>query len=256
VGNDPLFIALHRRALLAVIAAGAATSSIGAAPKRRIRAIAFDAFVIFDGRTIVAAAREALGESGATFAAGWLQKLFGNTWLLTAAGRYLPFEQVAASSLASAAEAAGLVLPAAARSGLIENFSKLGVWPDVPAALEQLRAAGIRTALLTNLSETLLSSNLKHSGLAGSFDAVLSTDRVRSYKPAPAAYAMAPSFFGLPRSNIGFAAFGGWDAVGATWFGFPTAWVNRNGAAEEWLDATPSDQSRGIEGVLSLAGLV
>jgi 2-haloacid dehalogenase len=34
---------------------------------------------------------------------------------------------------------------------------------------------------------------------------------------------------------VAFAAFGGWDAVGAHWFGLRTFWVNRLGVAPETL---------------------
>jgi 2-haloacid dehalogenase len=246
---------MQRRAFLGAMAAAVGSGRGIAATRKPIRAVAFDAFVIFDGRSIVAAARETLGDRGAAFAGAWLQKLFGNTWLLTSAGRYQAFETVAEASLISAAETAGLALSAKSRSVLLKNFSRLGVWPDVPPALSKLRDAGIRTCILSNLSEGLLASNLEQSGLASQFDAVLSTDRVGRYKPAPAAYAMGPQAFGLPIAEIGFAAFGGWDAVGATWFGFPTVWVNRSGAAREWLDAAPKVTSRGIDGVLTLTGI-
>jgi len=36
--------------------------------------------------------------------------------------------------------------------------------------------------------------------------------------------------------NITFAAFGGWDAAGAKWFGYPTVWVNRLETPIEKLD--------------------
>lgn len=36
-----------------------------------------------------------------------------------------------------------------------------------------------------------------------------------------------------------FVAFAGWDAAGAKWFGYPTFWNNRQGAAQEMLDAKP-----------------
>ena len=50
---------------------------------------------------------------------------------------------------------------------------------------------------------------------------------------------MATSSFGLRKEQIVFAAFGGWDAVGATWFGFPTFWVNRGHSAADELGAVP-----------------
>jgi 2-haloacid dehalogenase len=217
--------------------------------------MAFDAFVIFDFRTFIRTAHGALGERGAGFAAAWLQKLFADTWLLTSAGRYQPFEAVAAASLASVAERLEPALSTAFRTSLLESFSRLDVWPDVLPALTRLRDAGMQTCILTNLSEELLASILSRAKLGSMFDAVLSTDRVRQYKPARAAYELAPRTLGLPTGDIGFAAFGGWDAVGATWFGYRTAWVNRSGAPREWLDVAPEITSPGIEAVLELAGI-
>jgi 2-haloacid dehalogenase len=85
----------------------------------------------------------------------------------------------------------------------------------------------------------MLDHAVKNSGLEGIFEDHLSTDRVRAFKPDPRAYGMAMSAFGLRKDEIAFAAFGGWDAVGAKWFGYPTFWVNRAHAAAEALGAVP-----------------
>jgi 2-haloacid dehalogenase len=50
---------------------------------------------------------------------------------------------------------------------------------------------------------------------------------------------MAMSAFGLRKEEIAFAAFGGWDAVGSKWFGYPTFWVNRVHVAAEELGSVP-----------------
>jgi len=47
------------------------------------------------------------------------------------------------------------------------------------------------------------------------------------------------SAFGLRKEEIAFAAFGGWDAMGAKWFGYPTFWVNRAHAPAEELGTFP-----------------
>ena len=93
------------------------------------------------------------------------------------------------------------------------------------------------------------------NGIARYFEAPLSTDAVRRFEPAPEAYAMALRAFDLPHSHIGFAAFSGWDAAGATWFGYRTAWVNRFGLPVEPLDTRPAITSRGMERVLALTGI-
>jgi len=138
---------------------------------------------------------------------------------------------------------------------VVSVFYDLTIWPDVPAALDRLRAAGIRLVFLSNLSDAMLRASMKKCGIEAYFEAPLSTDRVRRYKPAPEAYQMAIDSFGLPKDSIGFAAFGGWDAAGATWFGYRTAWINRLGVTPEQFDQRPAIISPNMEGVLALAGI-
>lgn len=245
---------INRRALMAGMGAALAGASF-AATGRPLRAIAFDAFPIFDPRSIAALARESLGDRGDALAAAWSAKLFGYGWLETAAGRYSDFATLADAALRYSAEAIGITLDDTIRRALTGQYDKLDVWPDVKPALEQLRAAGLRLVFLSNLGAAALSANMQRNGIADLFEPPLSTDRVRAFKPARQAYAMAIEALRLPREQIGFAAFGGWDAVGATWFGYRTAWVNRAGAPAEPLDVQPAFTSRGIESVLALAGL-
>jgi 2-haloacid dehalogenase len=50
---------------------------------------------------------------------------------------------------------------------------------------------------------------------------------------------MAETALRIPRDNIVFAAFGGWDAAGGKAFGLDTFWVNRLGAPVERLGVPP-----------------
>lgn len=251
---------ISRRTLVRgfTLAAGAAALPVRtlAATQSEIRFIGFDGFVIFDPRPVTALAIHHFPEKGAALAAAWSAKLFGYSWLVTAAEHYQDFPTLVDASLRYTSESLGLALAPAIRRDLLGAYERLEAWSDVKPALEKLRAAGIRLAFLSNLSESMLLSNTHRAGISEYFDPPLSTDRVRQFKPAPAAYHMAMDAYGLPREEIGFAAFGGWDAVGATWFGYRTAWINRLGATPEVLDPKPSITNPGIEGVLELARLV
>jgi 2-haloacid dehalogenase len=89
-------------------------------------------------------------------------------------------------------------------------------------------------AFLSNLTTKMLSAGIRNSQLEDMFDQVLSTDRVKAFKPDPRAYRMGVDAFALKPEEILFAAYAGWDAVGAKAFGYPTFWVNRqNQPAEE-----------------------
>lgn len=252
-----MFPLLPRRTLLI----GAAASTVAAALPARaaaaapIRAIGFDGFPIFDPRGVAARVKAIVGDKGEAFAAQWSAKLFGYSWLETAAGRYRDFRTTADAALRHTAAAMQVTLSDAERATLVGAYDALDVWPDVRPALETLRGAGIRLAFLSNLGADSLTANMRRNDIAHYFDAPLSTDRVSAFKPSPKAYAMALDAWDIPREQIGFAAFGGWDAVGATWFGYRTAWVNRFGVPAEPLGVEPAITSRGIEGVLALAGL-
>ena len=61
------------------------------------------------------------------------------------------------------------------------------------------------------------------------------------------------SAFGLKREEILFAAFAGWDAAGAKWFGFPTVWVNRLTSPAEELSVTPDVTCNDLSGLVAFA---
>jgi len=246
---------LDRRALLAGIATTLAAPAFARAAPSAVQAIAFDGFPIFDPRSVTAKARAMLGDRGDALAAQWSAKLFGYSWLETAAGRYQDFRTLADAALNYTSEAMNVSLPRPMRDALVGAYDELGIWPDVKPALMKLRAAGVRLAFLSNLGAGTLSANMERNGIADFFEPSLSTDRVRHFKPSPLAYGMALAAFRLHRTAIGFAAFGGWDAAGATWFGYRTAWVNRLALPVEPLDVRPAIVSRGMDGVLALAGL-
>jgi len=254
--NSPAAL-LSRRGAIGAIAVGAALlpGAGNALARGLVDAIAFDAFPIFDPRPVAQKVVALVPDHGLQLAQAWSTKLFGNSWLYAAAGQYATFDDVADNALRYAAESLGLTLSASDRQMLAAAYSSLDAWPDARPALVRLREAGIRLAFLSNLGESALRANMARNGLDALFEHVLSTDRVRAFKPSPTAYAMAPEAFGLPKSRIGFAAFGGWDAAGAAWFGYRTAWVNRLGVPFEHLGPGPAIAGSDMTAVLRLAGL-
>lgn len=241
-----------RREMLATLTLAAAPPSIGS-PSARVEAIAFDAFVLFSGGEIIRRAAEMVGEKADAFVSSATAKLFSYTWLYTSAGRYLGFQELARDAFDFTAAAAGLNLSGPQLDYLVDGYSALELWPDVDDALDALRARGIRLVVLSNLPRSSLESNLRSSQIQHYFEHVLSTDEVRRFKPAREAYAVAISRLRLAARSIGFAASAGWDAAGATWFGYPTVWVNRSQAPAEPAHARSQITSSGMEGVLELA---
>jgi 2-haloacid dehalogenase len=137
------------------------------------------------------------------------------------------------------------------RKQLMEAYLELKAWPEVPLALRSLQSAGIRLAFLSNATPQILDSGIKNSRLEGIFEHVLSTDKIKTYKPDPRAYQMAIDAFGLKREDIAFVAFAGWDVAGAKWFGYTTFWVNRLNLPREELGVAPDAVGGNLTDVVS-----
>jgi 2-haloacid dehalogenase len=165
----------------------------------------------------------------------WRTKQLEATWLRSLMGRYVPFSSVTREALEYACESLGLSLQKDHESELMAEYLKLAPFPDVADALMHKHAE--RTGILSNGSPDMLEPLVLHSGLK--FDAVLSVDEVKVFKPAPRVYQLAVERFGVPKERIGFVTSNFWDAAGAKSFGFTVYWINRGGAPAERLGFQP-----------------
>ena len=105
-------------------------------------------------------------------------------------------------------------------------------------------------AILSNGDPEMLAVGVKSAGFQPFLAHVLSVDGVRKYKTDPATYALGAQAFGLPARQILFVSSNCWDAIGATWFGYTTLWVNRQGLPLEQLDTEPTRTGTSLRDVL------
>lgn len=240
---------LLRRSLLLGAGALGAASPIAAGrgqTGRSFKAIAFDGFPIIDPRPVAARAEQIFRGRGAALMGAWRTRQFEYTWLRTLSRRYADFWQVTQEALVVSAKATGLELSPTARDRLMQTFLELKVWPDVEAALRELKAHGVRMAFLANPTERMLEAPIRNSNLDGLLGPPLSVDRVQAYKPDPRAYQMGLDAFGLRREEIVFAASASWDAAGAKAFGYASFWVNREKLPVESLGFEPDGMGTGM----------
>jgi 2-haloacid dehalogenase len=214
-------------------------SAHAAGLRNSIKAVAFDGFPILDPRPVFALVEQLYPEKAVELSSLWRTRQFEYTWLRTMSRRYADFWQVTDDALVFAAKSLKLELPPEKHARLMDAYLKLRCWPDVPDSLISLRNAGIRIAFLSNLTAKMLEAGIHNSQLDGLFDHVLSTDRVKVYKPDPRAYQIGVDVLGLKPDQILFAPFAGWDVAGAKSFGYPTFWVNRQNQPAEELGAPP-----------------
>ncbi|HEX4330790.1 MAG TPA: haloacid dehalogenase type II [Usitatibacter sp.] len=220
-----------------------------------ISALVFDAYgTLFDVHSVTRRAETLFPGKGAALSAAWRAKQLEYTWLRTMMGRYEDFDRVTAASLEWTFEHLGLEAGEEARRALTDEYRKLAMFPEVPAALETLAAAR-PLAILSNGHPDMLNAVVEHNGLKDRFrGGVLSVHPAKRFKPDASVYRIAEEALGVTRAMMGFVSSNGWDAAGAKSFGFRAFWVNRAGAPVERLgvrpDAILADLSE-LAGILS-----
>lgn len=217
-----------------------------------IRAIAFDAYgTLFDVYSVGALAEQLFPGKGAELTVLWRNTQIGYTHLRTLGDRYAPFWQVTEDALVFSARKLGLDLDEAGRKRLMNQYTCLSAFPENLGALRELKKLGLPMAILSNGTPEMLDIAVKSAGMGGLFDHILSVEAVKKYKTAPEAYRLGPDAFKLPAREILFVSSNCWDAVGATWFGYTTFWINRGGQPLEELGAQPAAQGRLLTDVVA-----
>jgi 2-haloacid dehalogenase len=198
-----------------------------------IRGYVFDAYgTLFDVHSVVDAGRRITGDPLALSMA-WRQKQLEYTWLRALMGRYEDFWSVTEAALHHALRRLNLHPAEPEIQRLLEAYLSLACFPEVKAALERL--APRPRAILSNGSPRMLEAAVTSSGLTQLLGPVLSVDSVKTYKPSPVVYALAPKALTIPAAELLFVSSNAWDVAGAKSAGYQVAWCNRTNAPEEEL---------------------
>jgi len=221
-------------------------------PVPPVRAVLFDAYgTLFDVYSIGVAAERRFPGFGERLALVWRDKQIEYTRLSSMSGRPRSFRDCTRAGLRFAARRLELALDAAAEDELLACYDRLEPFPENLAVLQTLRGAGVRAGILSNGDPDMLAAVVGHAGFADLLDPVLSVEATGRFKTDPATYALGTAALKLPAAEVLFVSSNCWDAIGATWFGYTTLWINRFGLPLDELGATPSRTGSSLADVLS-----
>ncbi|MBA5779077.1 haloacid dehalogenase type II [Stappia sp. F7233] len=213
----------------------------------------FDAYgTLFDVHAAVRKNAAGLGPDAQRLSELWRQKQLEYSWIRTMMDRYLDFWTLTEQAL----DTAFAMVPTADRSlrnTLLDAYSQLDCYPEVPQVLKTLKDNGARLAILSNGNPDMLDGAVRAAGLDMVFDAVLSVDTLRIYKTRMEVYEMATNQFRVYPEAISFQSSNRWDVAGATAFGFRTVWINRTGNPDEYTDLAPAAVLSDLNGLTTLA---
>ena len=219
------------------------------------RAVLFDAYgTLFDVYSVGLLAEQLFPGQGQSLSVLWRDKQIEYTRLVTTSNdgaQYRPFWELTVASLRHVCKRLGLALTPEREQQLMNEYRHLSAFPENRQVLQALRARGVPTGILSNGDPGMLGIAVRSAGLEGLLDHVLSVDSVRRYKTHPQAYALGTQATGLPAAQVLFVSSNGWDALGATWFGYRTLWVNRYQLPFEELGTPPTRTGSSLRDVLA-----
>ena len=168
-------------------------------------------------------------------------------------GAHAGFWQVTGDALDHALARTGV--DPAVRERLMQAYLALDAYPAVPETLRRLRAAELKTALLSNGEPGMLAAGAQSAGIDGMLDAILSVEEVGVFKPHPKVYQLAVDRLGVRPDQIAFQSSNAWDVSGAATFGLRAVWINRLGMPPERLPGVAEHELQDLSGLPALLGL-
>jgi len=210
-------------------------------PARAPRAVLFDAYgTLFDVYSVGVVAERLFPGMGERLGILWRDKQIEYTRLTSMSGQQRSFRDCTRAGLRYAARRFELALDDAAERELMGAYERLSPFAENHAVLVELRRRGVRAGVLSNGDPDMLAAVVRHAGFAELLDPVLSVEGTGRFKTDPATYALGTQALGVRADEVLFVSSNCWDAIGATWFGYTTLWINRFGLPLDELGARPT----------------
>jgi len=226
-----------------------------------IQTVVFDAYgTLFDVYSVGALAEQLYPGQGAAISVLWRDKQIDYTRLITLSDPhgtkgsryYQSFWDITRNALLYTLERFQLDTQPEHISALMGQYAKLTPFAENMGVLQSLKERGITTAILSNGSPVMLETAVSSAGMTDLIDHVISVDPIRLFKTSPESYALVQTTIPCEKQDILFVSSNAWDALGATWFGFSTVWVNRQHLPFETIGPKPSYTGHDLTRVLDV----
>jgi len=201
--------------------------------KRDIKVLAFDQYgTVVDMQTdLTEKVAPFLADKGwdgeaHRFVTWWRRTHFENSMIDALCDRgHTPYRQIGHRAVSHVMDRSAITYTQDEVAWLVSQIETLAPFPDVLDALQRLRDAGYKLAILSNGDRDMLEAAKPHIGFQ--FDATISVQEAGYFKPHWKTYAKAEEILDEERTSILFVANHAFDCIGAKSFGMRTAFIDR-----------------------------
>ena len=226
-----------------------------------IRLVVFDAYgTLFDVYSIAELAEQLFPGQGSALSVLWRDKQIEYSRLVSLSDpinpmgsrHYQSFWDLTRLALQYSCQRLQLTLTPAMQKQLMDQYAQLKPFAETLEVLKALNGKRLRCAILSNGSPDMLQAAVHGAGLTGWIDQTISVDEVRQFKTTPQNYGFVTQHYTVDVREVLFVSSNSWDALGATWFGFKSFWVNRQGLPFETLGPKPTHSGSSLQDLLNV----
>ena len=186
-----------------------------------------------------------------SFVTWWRRTHFENSMIDALLHReHTPYREIGERSVAYVMDRAGISYTMEEVRGLVDQIVRLRPFPEVPPALERLRAR-YRLVVLSNGDPDMLEAAKPYHGIG--FEQTISVASANSFKPHVATYTKAAEIVGVALDQVLFVANHAFDCIGAKAAGMRTAFIDRRGRP---FGATPYAPDLLVSSMTALADVL
>jgi 2-haloacid dehalogenase len=168
----------------------------------------------------------AFGTRAQSAAQLWREKQLEFTFRRALMRRYEDFDTCTLQALRYVGAALDVTLDPPEERALLDAYLHLPAFADARDGLAMLKRAGYRLVALTNGTERSARTVLHNAGLDEYLEAILSADRIATFKPDPAIYALVQTLHA--KEPAWLVSGNPFDVIGAKAAGLKAAWLRRD----------------------------
>ena len=224
----------------------------------KYNSIVFDAYgTLFDinaaaQKSALVSSNSLLQRNWEELAEIWRKKQIEYTWLQNILNNHTDFLDITKISLDFALEEMMLDKEPKLKKTLIDLYQTSEAYSEVVQVLEELYGRDVKLSILSNGTPEMLFAACAATRIEKLLDFIVSVEEIGIFKPDGRVYELVNTKMGYKVSEVLFVSSNGWDIVGASKFGFSTAWVNRNKKPVERMQWKPNYELSNLTQVIDL----
>lgn len=210
--------------------------------------LGFDVYgTLIDTQGVLSNLEAMIPDKAKAFSTTWREKQLEYSFRRGLMQNYVNFSVCTSQALEYCCQLYDVSLSEAQKNELLASYSVLPAFDDVAGSLAQLKDAGFSLYAFSNGSGDAVNTLLNNAGIRQFFEAVVSCDDLRSFKPNPAVYGHFLRQSNASVDRAWLVSSNPFDVIGARSAGMRAAWVQRSSSAvfDPW----------GIEPTVTIKGL-